>query len=170
MKLRILCETSWDVYWDEDESRKGFFRHHLLNYLRGDILVDPIAGTGYVGSVLRKYGVKVKMSDLNPATNPIGYHRIAAFKGIRSGNVSKLRIESGVDILLSQPDNNLPNFLPRLPSGTRVILLADKDQKWSGARLDFSGWSKVAEHRTLSFSVNPFGKDHSQILTVYDKS
>lgn len=147
----------------------------IKSYITSDCIYDIISGSGYLGHVLKKAGIKVKMSDLNPvptSKDGVSYgFRYGGFKGVKSDNAFKLlkRIDKKVNIFISWPDNRIKNFIQHIPKGSRIIMLADCELKHCAENLNFSDCKLIAKHKLPYFTKNYLEQHVSQCLFIYDK-
>lgn len=161
-RSRFVSEYSWSI---TDPDTVAFVAAHS-----GGSIVDPMAGTGYWGSLLEQLGVDVACYDLNPGDSP--WHRSAPLHML----VQKM---DGAEAVRKHPDRTLLLSWPPYKEATGVRILA----AYSGNRVIFIGeegggctgdanlhaylekrWTRVARHRPVQW----FGM-HDQVI-VYERN
>lgn len=160
-RQRLVSQYSWSI---TDPDSLAF----VAKYSDGR-LVDPIAGTGYWGSLLGQLGVDVVCYDIAPGDNL--WHKSAPLHMLVQVMDGAAAVAQHADrtLLLAWPPYSEPvgdKILTAYP-GQRVIFMGEDEGGCTGDENMFAllakGWVPVARHTPVQW----FGL-HDEI-TVYDR-
>ena len=152
-RTTMVKKYSWTI---SDPATVAF----VASQCAGNKVLDPLAGTGYWGYLLRQMGVDIVCTDVNtPSTNP--YHR-----GIEP-HVKISRLDARASVMLQKDRTTLLlSWIPygdpigwqmlKLFNGSRIIYIGELHDGCCAEDFFFTDlyekWDKIAEHNPVQWS------------------